>query len=141
MHSPSIAFRHLLLKEGCRKPVLGVCEPCCLLGLPRDKFCPLRLESLCEFYTSFNGDNFFFFFFFGLGSHLPWSRNCSEIMPHFQCMHFVVSIVHRTLTWTTISLMCVCDLFPCVYTRSTVLSKLNRYANERRVNRLGINEY
>ena len=28
MHTPSIAFRHLPPKEGCRKPVLGVWGPC-----------------------------------------------------------------------------------------------------------------
>ena len=29
--------------------------------------------------------------------------------------YFVVSIIHRTLSWTTGSLTCVCDLFACVY--------------------------
>ena len=35
--------------------------------------------------------------FSSVGSLLPLSRNCSEIMPHFQCMlgYFVVSIIHR----------------------------------------------
>ena len=32
---------------------------------------------------------------------------------------FVVSIVHQTLTWSTGSLTCVCDLFACVYTWGT----------------------
>ena len=60
-------------------------------------------------------------FFFRLGSHLPLDRNCSGIMPHFQCMlgHFVVFIIHRTLTRTTGSLTCVCDLFAYVYTLGT----------------------
>ena len=29
-HTPSIAFRHLPPKEGCRKPVLGVCLSVCV---------------------------------------------------------------------------------------------------------------
>ena len=38
---------------------------------------------------------------------------------HFQCMlgYFVVSIIHRTLTWTTGSLTCVCDPLAYAYTR------------------------
>ena len=39
---------------------------------------------------------------------------------------FVVSIVHRTLTWTTGSLTCVCDLFACVCTLGTSVSGLIR---------------
>ena len=31
--------------------------------------------------------------------------------------YFGVSIIHRTLIWTTGSLTCVCDIFACVYTR------------------------
>ena len=34
--------------------------------------------------------------------------------------YFVVSIVHQTLTWTTGSLTCVCDMFACVYTWGTL---------------------
>ena len=30
--------------------------------------------------------------------------------------YFGVSIIHRTRTWTTGSLTCVCDLFACIYT-------------------------
>ena len=37
-----------------------------------------------------------------------------------------ISIIHRTLTWTTGSLTCVCDLFACVYTRGTSIYSLIR---------------
>ena len=30
--------------------------------------------------------------------------------------YFCVSIIHQTLTWTTGSLTCVCDLFACMHT-------------------------
>ena len=40
--------------------------------------------------------------------------------------YFGVSIVHRTLTWTTGSLTCVRDLFACVYTRGTSIDSLIR---------------
>ena len=39
-------------------------------------------------------------------------------MVHVRC--FSVSIIHWTLTWNTGSLMCVCDLFACVYTQGLV---------------------
>ena len=35
-----------------------------------------------------------------------------------------VFIIHRTLTRTTGSLTCVCDLFPCVYTKMTSVYSL-----------------
>ena len=37
-----------------------------------------------------------------------------------------VYILHRTLTWTTGSLTCVCDLFACVYNRGTSVYSLIR---------------
>ena len=40
--------------------------------------------------------------------------------------YFNVSIIHRTLTWTTGSLTCVCDLFACVDTRGTSVYSLIR---------------
>ena len=42
-----------------------------------------------------------------------------------------VSIIHRTLTRTTGSLTCVCDLFPCVYTKMiSVYSLIQRTSVE-----------
>ena len=37
-----------------------------------------------------------------------------------------ISIIHRTLTWSTGSLTCVCHLFARVYTRGTSVSSLIR---------------
>ena len=48
-----------------------------------------------------------------LFSGLGHTYNASHFLG---CMleYFTVFIIHRTLTWTTISLICVCDLFACV---------------------------
>ena len=39
----------------------------------------------------------------------------SFFLVHVDC--FTLSIIHRTLTWTSRSLTCVCDLIACVYKR------------------------
>ena len=51
---------------------------------------------------------------------------CSEGSDTFECMlgYFDVFITHQTLTWTTGSLMCTCDLFACVYTWETLVYNL-----------------
>ena len=43
----------------------------------------------------------------------------NTLKTHFLCMlgYFAISIIYRTLIWTTGSFTCVCDLFACVYIR------------------------
>ena len=45
---------------------------------------------------------------------------------YFTLGYFVVSIIHRTLTWTTGSLTCVCDFFARLYTRGPSVYSLTR---------------
>ena len=51
---------------------------------------------------------------------------------HFQCLlgYFDVAIIHRTLTWTTGSLTCVCGLYACAYTLGTSVNSLIRRSRE-----------
>ena len=52
------------------------------------------------------------FFFFHIVSIFNIAKTLFRCMP----VYFGVSIIHQTLTWTTWSLMCVRNLFACVYT-------------------------
>ena len=53
---------------------------------------PQHCEQVAVFYL--------FFFFFGLGSHLPWSKNWSEVMLHF--WEVCLNIIHKHWDLTSI---------------------------------------